>query len=89
MSDKIMEEALRKVMSEDEYNEAFNVHRYFGKKEDLEYLWKVKVKDKELFYHKFYPFKDDSGNDTLIEIWDRRLIRKGFENWSEKDEVEE
>jgi len=51
----------------------------------MEYLWN-KVEHKELFYHKYYPFEDDNGNDTMIEIWDRKLVRKGFENWSEKDE---
>lgn len=86
MSDKMMEEALKKVLSEDDYNEAFNVHRYFGKRKDLEYLWDVKVKNKELFYHKFYSFDGGNGSDTLIEIWDRKLIRKGFEDWSEEDE---
>jgi len=80
-----MDKDFKDMISWDEFNEAFNVHRYFGKKEDMEYLWN-KVEHKELFYHKYYPFEDDSGNDTLIEIWDRRLIRKGFENWSEKDE---
>lgn len=86
MNDKIMEEALKRVLSEDDYNEAFNVHRYFGKRKDLEYLWNVKVKNKESFFHRFCPFKGENGTDTLIEIWDRKLIRKGFENWSEENE---
>lgn len=31
-------------------------------------------------------FKDLKMVMGMIEIWDRKLIRKGFENWSEKDE---
>lgn len=85
MSDRIFEEALKKVLNEDDYNEAFNVHRYFGRRKDLEYLWNVKVENKEMFYHRFCPFKGEGENDTIIEIWDRRLPRKGFEDWVEEE----
>ena len=86
MNDNEIENALKEVLNEDDYNEYFNVHRYFGWRKDLEYLWETQIVNKSQLYHRFCPFNGEGKGDTVIEMWDRKLIRKGLENWSEKDE---
>lgn len=80
-----LEKALKEVLDEKDYNEFFNVHRYYGWRKDLEYLWNVEVENKEQLYHRFCPYNGSDG-DAVIEIWDRNLKREGLEDWTDEEE---